>query len=313
MAFGSGVWNVEWLNSNSQRNYPLSEEATLKDTSGSFIIPLDFILDMVWPVQAAADINSDKFHIKNISIFGSGVILSIGYDGDLIGSVSIANDTHQVNQSYFISGVGDFFDSIGKVTIGNLAGMVSIGGSYDFDIDGGRLEPTIIRPNLRGVSSMVVVSGAEKSPNLTGDIEFASGRNIQFTVSQPVGGNPRIRIDATGTGSGDDACDCDNTTGDTDPIKTINGVAPDSSGNIQLVSADECLEIDSSGSGTLVLTDQCSKSCCGCEELEVVVDKLNLIDSQVYTMDGVLSRLDAEVAAAVTNLLASKTNEKPST
>ena len=31
-----GLWNIEWLNQNSQRNYPLSEEASLKDLTGTW-------------------------------------------------------------------------------------------------------------------------------------------------------------------------------------------------------------------------------------------------------------------------------------
>jgi hypothetical protein len=311
--FGAGIWNVEWLNANSQRNYPISEEATLKDTTGTFTIPLDFIVDIVWPVQASASINADKFHISNISVFGNGVTLTIAYDGTAIGSVSIANSTHQTNQSYFISGTGNFYDSVGKVTIGSISKLITSGGSYNFDIAGGRLEPTVIRPNLKGVSSMLVVNGTETSQNLIGDVEFESGRNIQFTVTQPSGGNPRIRIDATGTAAGQTECDCGNEAANGTPIKTINGVPPDEFGNIQLVSDDECMLIDNTGEATILFTDQCSKSCCGCAELDAIVNDLNLLDAEVNTMDGILSRLDAQVATAITNLLSSKTNEKPST
>ena len=35
MAIGN-VWNIEWLNQNSQRNYPLSEEATGYDITGAY-------------------------------------------------------------------------------------------------------------------------------------------------------------------------------------------------------------------------------------------------------------------------------------
>jgi len=311
MAYGSGIWNVQWLNENSQRNYPLSEEATLWDVTESFKIPLKFIVDMVMPVQATTDINADKFHILNISVFGDGVTVTLGYDGTAIGSASIAASTHEINQAYFIPGVGDFYDSIGKITVGDISSLISTGGSYDFDIAGGRLEPTVIRPNLKGVNSIVVINGQEESENLLGDIELASGRNMQFTVSQPAGGNPRIRMDVIGSSNFNEECVCDDTHAGGSPIKTINGISPDSAGNFTLTSADECLLIEAADTG-LLLTDQCSKSCCGCEELDTVVTDLNLLDGEINSLSGIISRLDAQVATALTNLLASKTNDKPS-
>ena len=120
-----GNWNIEWLNQNSQRNYPLSEEASLKDTTDSYTLPLDLVVDLVWPVHADASVETDKFHIHSLAIFGNGVSITIGYDGTAIGSMSVSATTHVRNQSYFISGTGDFHDSVGKITIGSLDNAMS--------------------------------------------------------------------------------------------------------------------------------------------------------------------------------------------
>ncbi|HDL85040.1 MAG TPA: hypothetical protein ENH11_01705 [Candidatus Acetothermia bacterium] len=312
MPFGAGIWNVQWLNANSQRNYPLSEEATLVDTSGSFHLPLSLIVDLVWPVHATAAVESDKFHLYNVSVFGEGITLTFGYDGTPIGSVSVSQTTHIINQSYFISGIGDFYDSVGKITIGDLTGILSTGGSYNFNVAGGRLEPTVIRPNLKGVTAIIVINGQERSEPLFGDVELAQGRNIEFTVTDVPGGNPRIRIDATATDDLNEDCACGNLTSDAPAIRTVNGVYPDDTGNIELVSADDCLLIEADGSANIVkFTDQCSKSCCGCDELNAVVTDLNLLNVEISTLSGVSSRLEVAVSAALTNLLASRTGELP--
>ena len=42
------TWNLEWLNHNSQRNYPIADDATGYDETGTFKIPEDFIVEFVW-------------------------------------------------------------------------------------------------------------------------------------------------------------------------------------------------------------------------------------------------------------------------
>jgi len=312
MPFGAGIWNVPWLNENTQRNYPISEEATLFDISGSFRLPLNLIVDLVWPVQATADVETDHFHIYNVSIFGDGITITLGYDGTPIGSVSVSRTTHEINQSYFISGIGDFYDSVGKIAIGELDTLLSSGGSYSFDVAGGRLEPTVIRPNLKGVTAVVIIDGQDRSDPLYGDVEFAAGRNMEFTVSTVPGGNPRIRFDAVESADLTDDCECSNLTSDAPCIRSINGVTPDGSGNIELVSVDDCLVIEPGASGNqLQFKDQCSKSCCGCEKLNTVVEDLNLLTIEVSTLTGVADRLDASVSSAFINLMASRTGELP--
>jgi len=312
MPYGAGIWNVPWLNENSQRNYPLSEEATLLDTSGSLRLPLNLIVDIVWPVHASAAVETDKFHLFNVSVFGDGITITLGYDGQAIGSVSVSRTTHQTNQSYFIHGIGDFFDSVGKIAVGELGTALSAGGSYDFDIAGGRLEPTVIRPNLKGVTALVAVTDQDRSDYLQGDVEFVSGRNVEFTVTTAPGANPRIRIDAISNTDLNEACTCGNLTSTAPCIRTINGVYPDDGGNIQLVSVDDCLVIETADVPyQLHFRDQCSKSCCGCAELNVIVNDLNILNIEISTLSGVANRLDAEVTTAVLNLISSRTGELP--
>jgi len=313
---GSGIWNIEWLNQNAQRGYPLSEEATRRDVSGTFVLPTDLIVDLVWPVQAASTIQTDRFYVSSVAVFGTGITISLGYwpdtaiEGTAIGSVSVATATHQRNQSYFISGIGDFFDSIGKITIGDLANTLQTGGLFQFDLEGGRIEPTVVRPNLRGVSALILVNGQDRSDPIVGDVELVAGRNIRLVQNPNPGGNPQIRIDAISGAGLNQECLCTDTQPDVaGPIRTINGIAPDQDGNFILLG-DDCIELAGITAG-ISMKDRCSQACCGCEELAKIVADLETMMNQVSTMDGLTKRLDASVQSAITNLLASKTGELP--
>lgn len=313
------IWNAEWLNQNANRFYPISEEASNKDVTGSFEIPRDLIVDLVWPVQTAAIVQSDRFYVYSIAIFGSGITITLGYhivgdpEGVPIGSVSIPSDTHQTNQSYFIAGTGtDFYDSVGKITIGNLDNSLGVAGYYKFDLNGARLESTVVRPNLRGVSAIILINGEDVSDPLAGDIELVAGTNIRLvpTPSAGPGYNPQIRIDAiTGAGLVQD-CSCSGTRpADAPCIRTINGIPPDNDGNFTL-QGDDCLELEPIENG-ININDKCSEACCGCEELKKILGDLDILNAQVSTLESFASKLNAQVDAAVINLLASKSGDLP--
>jgi len=301
----NGIWNVEWLNQNSQRAYPFSEEATVKDSTGSLTVPNNLIVDLVWPVHATASIEPDKFHLLSLNIFGNGVAITIGYDGTPIGSATVAEDTHTRNQSYFLVGTGDFSDSVGKITIGSLEETLNTPGAYTFTVAGGRFESTTIRPDLKGVTGLYVINSEGRSELLQGDIEFVAGQNVAFTIDEVTEpGVTRLVINAI-SGEGLNAnCECLNLPDAGSPIKTINGIAPDSSGDFKLLG-DSCLQLEGISNG-IKITDDCSSSCCGCEELEPVLRELEEMRNQLRTIDGIAVSLDAQVNTALANVLASR-------
>ena len=310
------TWNVEWLNQNSQRNYPLSEGVNRKDVTGTFELPLDLILDLVWPVQAAADVQTDRFYVYSVTAFGEGVTVTLGYhivgqlEGTPIGSVSVAAATHQENQAYFISGIGDFYDSIGKITIGRLDNILTSGGLYNFSLDNSRLEPTVVRPNLRGVSAMILVNNEDRSDPIHGDVELVAGTNVRLVPSPNPGGNPQIRIDAIQGAGLNQECDCsDQLPEDAPCVRTINGIPPDDAGNFTFLG-DECITLEGVDNG-IQMKDACSQACCGCEELEKIIQDLEQLLLQVNTLDNLTSRLDSTVNTAMVNLISSKSSDLP--
>lgn len=298
------IVNSSWLNQNSLRNYPLSEEATLKDISGGFKLPEDFIVDLIFPVHSTAELEVSKFHIGRVSIFGTGVTVTLAHDGVFIGSVSIDAGAFTRNQTFFISGSGDFFDSVGKIVIGTLATILKSAGSFTFDLAGGRLEPAVVAPDIRGVTGLRTQNGNDLSALAQGDVILKAGRNILFEAVPGAGPVPDILVVNAIDGEGLNVpCECDDLP-EGDPIRTINLIPPDDAGNFELVE-DECIKITEIENG-LQLEDECSKPCCGCSELNVIEQDIQRMNDQVLSLQSFAQRLDAVVQGMQAVILASR-------
>jgi len=299
------VWNVDWLNANSQRAYPLSETVSRKDITGSFELPNDFLVDLLLPVHADASIDPSLFHVKSVGIFGTGVSLTFGYDGTAIGSVSVDAASFALNTQLIFQGTGDFFDTIGKVIIGSLDTILNFAGSFEFDVAGARIEPHAIVPDLRGVNAVFLRNGDDVIGPITGDLVLQAGRNFLMNFVPGPGSEPdRVVLNAiSGEGLNED-CDCGEAA-DRPCIETINGIAPDDTGDLSVIG-DDCLELDAIAGG-LRITEACASPCCGCPELEVVNEAMQFVVNQVYTMEAKASQLEQALLTLENVILPSKT------
>ncbi|HHA18728.1 MAG TPA: hypothetical protein ENK70_03375, partial [Methylophaga sp.] len=180
------IWNVEWPNINANRKYPLAQDATLIDISGDFELPTDLIVDFVLPVRAstAPALDPTLFHVAQVGIFSAGVVISFAYDEEVFATVNIPTVGFAQYSTYVVTCSGAFSDSRGWVTIGNIVNTLLSAGAFTFDADGGRLHPMTIRPDLRAVTSLIVVDAAGESQPATGDIEFVAGTNCKLKVEK---------------------------------------------------------------------------------------------------------------------------------
>jgi len=300
------LWNVEWPNVNSQRKYPFAQNASL--LVGDFELPNDLIVDFVLPVNISAAPDPSLFHLKQVGVFGSGVTISFAYDGTVFATVSVASSGFVPYTTYTIQGAGEFSDSKGWITIGQLASIMATPGSYNFDVSTGHLLPSVIRPRLRTVSSMSIVNGIDVGPALTGDIALVAGRNFRLRVDLS-GAKPAIILDAIDGAGTVTSCACSQLDEDAPYIRTINGVYPTDNGNLNLVGSD-CISI-TPGTAEILLEDTCSSPCCDCRELNVLIQTLTQLQNQVQSMEMVAERLDQELSNTQGNILASKTTGLP--
>jgi hypothetical protein len=193
---------------------------------------------------------------------------------------------------------------LGKVVIGSLTNIMKSSGSFNFALAGGRLEPTVIRPDLRGVSALYVKNIEEISEAIQGDVVLEAGTNFRIDVVAASGGEPnRIRLSAIDGAGLNQNCSCSENR-DLPAIKTINGLPPDNNGNFVL-QGDDCLKLQGITAG-LKITDECSKPCCGCSELNVVTTTLTTVLNQVTSLENLAYRLETALNAMQVNLIASK-------
>jgi len=294
-----GVIHQGWLNQNSVRAYPLSEESTRQDSTSSYTLPDNFLVDMVLPINASLDYDPSSFYLSKLTVFGIGVTAEFSYwtgtAASLVGRVTIDVTTFEANKTYYLQGQDDFEGVVGKLIIGTLDTVFERAGVFEFLLAGGRLEASIVIPDLRGVTGMRVLDGTDIGELFQGDVAFEAGSNIRFTVSD-FSGVTVLGISAIdGEGTIAD-CECQGETPLAGPVRTINGVPPDSLGNVNIIG-DDCLQVTPQATDNQVgITDKCSKPCCGCPELETLVEDQKRVRDQVQTLVNLAARLEAGIA-----------------
>ncbi len=305
-----GVIHVGWLNQNANRAYPLSEEATRRDKTDSYSLPDNFLVDMVLPINATLDYDPSSFYLSKLTVFGTGVTAEFSYwtglAASLVGRVTVDESTFATNKTYFLNGQDDFEGVVGKIVVGKLDTVFEQAGVFEFDLADGRIESSVIIPDIRGVTGMRVLDGADVGALFQGDIAFEPGDNIRFTVSD-FGGVTVLAISAIdGEGTIAD-CECQGEFEAGDPIRTVNGVSPDNLGNINVIG-DDCLQVTPQATENQVqVTDKCSKPCCGCPELSALVDDQKRVRDQVQTLENLASRLEGAISLLDTIVTTMKT------
>ena len=309
----TGIWNLEFLNQNSQRKYPLTDDSTSTDTTGSFTLPDDFLVGLDLPVHAGMDVDPTLFFLMSFGIYSSGFVVVIGYQPATGAAIQVASASipvagFEINNTYALGGINDFADTVGKITIGNIDTVINEepAGFFNFAVADSRIEPDCIRPIIRGISSISVASGTGQSTRLYGDIELVADQNIQLTTVIVAGQNPQIRISAIQGEGLAQPCIC---VGDATatPINRINGVPPTPSGDFTLLG-NNCLKIIPITNG-LQLEDTCSSPCCGCKELETITQDLKQFGTMYSTLSGFVNRLQSSVDQFSNVVLGSKLND----
>lgn len=308
-----GTWNLQWLNHNSQRAYPLTERASKGDISGLIKLPDDFIVGLYFPVHAGNNVQPDRFFLKTLLINPTGYNIAIAYDnGDeeppIVASVNIAKSTHSENQVYALPGVNDFAESVGRVAIGRTETVDALPpGQYHFSPEAGELEFDAIWAIHRGVSSLTLVNGSDRSAKIYGDVELVAGNNIRLTPVVVEGEDPQVIISAiSGEGLNEDCICAEEELGPA--IRTINGIGPLPNGDYRLLG-DECLLLIPIANG-LQLEDDCSKPCCGCDKLDAINLRLDAFNDQFITLNQFASRVQTEVTQMAQVVLGSRLGDR---
>ena len=306
-------WNLEWLDHNSQRNYPLAEDATGFDSTSSFRIPEDFLVEMDLPIHAAMDMDPAKFFIRQIVAAGTGYSIIVSYSGadgvQDVASANIPKTSHTRWTAYALGGIEPFDDTVGKVTINKLSSIdAQPPGLWEFTYAGSRIEPDTVRPIIRGVQSIKVQSGTTSSERFYGDIELVAGNNIQLTPVVVEGGVSKIIISALSGEGTLEPCVCEGDAALIPCIKTINGVKPTPQGEFNLIG-DDCIEFEDA-EHALRVSDACCAPCCGCTELEKITQDLERFNQQKVNLEFFINSLQSSVTEMNMVVLGARLGDK---
>lgn len=299
--------NLQWLDHNGERRYPLYPGASARDVSDSFSLPDSFLSGLYLQVPWTNSVQPGRFYISRVLADSGGVQLEIGYESQLVAIARINAAAHEQYKDYPLLGQGVFENARGYVVVNKLTDLLSQpGGAFEFDLDGARLEVDCIRPGLRGVSSLRVQNGSEVSAKIYGDVIFSGGPNMRLTAVLEDGEDPEIVFDAiSGIGLSEE-CVCD--TNQANPIRTLSQVAPDGAGNINLLG-DDCFEIIP-GEASLRIRDKCSKPCCTCADLEKVTETLESLYEKATQLTNFLVPLEVKVTQSDLVLLGSRLGDR---
>jgi len=284
--------NVEWLNQNASRSYPFREDATLIDEAGVATLPNELVVDFVFTSPYGADLS---LHLKTL-LFSSDV-LSLAFadaDGVTVTALTVILADHEENDGYRVVGQGEYEDATGRITLGDLSELDRRipPGYYTFNAETAAMEDCTVRPDIRGVRALKILNadGSESLP-IYGNVKLVAGINVRLTSVTDELGNPAIRLDALSDDL-EEECDCDASVLRPDPIRTINGIAPDGNGNIEILTPGENTNIIGS-TGVLTIVDTNSEPCCGCEELEIITSNAQPYQHTVDRMTEMLEQLNS--------------------
>jgi len=307
------TWNLEWLNHNSQRKYPLADDVSGYDSGAeaSFRIPDDFIVQIDLPIHSAMEMDPAGFFIRQIVATGTGYSIVVAFQQNAVSAVDVAAAHIPVSahtseyKTYALGGIEPFDDTVGKITINSLAGIsLQPAGLWNFNLAGAGLTPDAIRPIIQGVQSISVTqSTGIPSHKLYGDVELIAGDNISLLVD-----GQEIWISAIDGSGTINECDCEGDAAALPCIKTINGVQPDNDGQMYLVG-DDCLEIGE-GTNSLNITDNCCAPCCGCTELESITKDLERFLQQQANLEIFVKELKTSVTEMNMTVLGSRLGDR---
>lgn len=308
-----GVWNQEWLAQNATRRYPLADDADGVDTTGTFRLPNDFLVELDLPVHAGLDVSPAGFFVRSVAAFAGGYGLVVAYAPEGggrpvdVATALVTRDGGVRNRVFTLGGVGDFADTVGKVVIGRLDGIdAQPPGFWEFTLESARLDPDAVRPIVRGVSSVVCVNGGQRSLPLYGDVELVAGHNMRITPVVRPGQDPVVRFDAVSGEGTVEKCVCDE--GASAPVTRINGVAPTAAGDFVVVGND-CVQVEAIPHG-IRIKDVCAQPCCGREELERITRDLERLAGEAAAVEQFVGRLRSAVDTMSLVVLGSRLNDR---
>lgn len=271
--------DLDWISFRAAQSYPLADQATGISLTGN-TLPQSFLLDiqLLLPSKYNEDI-SGSFYISAIQDLGNTFNIVFAYSGidcavctgiskELTMTSSVASRTYVITSTIRDIETLQTYPWMNSIS-GNLcAGVTSSysGGSLIFDFQGSKIHSSCIHfigmQAVQMVQAMQVTTSTGNSKYLTGVITLKAQQGIKLQVAD--NNTIKISVDQVFLDNlwQSNIAEYQQTLPGT-PIKAINGIPPDSSGNITFNGAD-CVQIDTIPNG-ITISNPCAKPCCKTE------------------------------------------------
>lgn len=276
--------SLDWTSLNALRRYPIREGLSMQSTDGNFIIPDTLIVD--FSLSASSDVKK-KFFISKIFNKITSVVLEISDDLNQIVGTFEATQAAQAglkDRDYYMTSTLRFTGANGKITIGSLDELAyQPAGTFEFLISSTEFEPRTIVPGLKGIDRMIFIDTLNGEQALSGDVILTARTNLNFAYD-----GDRILWDAgenLGLNAPCAAMNC---------VKKINGVLPDTRGNISILGID-CINITSEEQYTLNVSDTCCTPCSGCDDLEELTLRLTSLENRFLDIKGSFNSVNSQL------------------
>jgi hypothetical protein len=292
----------EWLNANSVRSFPLSENGSRRSLPGGVVLPNSLIV--------AAQINMlpayavGVFFVRSVVATPSRVVISIGYSEGVeqrsVASIHIPVSSHKENTTYPFVGTGQDSSILGSLTIGDITEtLASVPGEIFFEKEATAFEVSALFVSSPALEAIEVYSGSVLVKRFDRVLKLRAGENIRITL---VDDDPdTIRLDAIQGENLVSPDDCENAPPIPPCIRTINNQPPDENGNFD-IDGSKCIDAVTSP-GLIVLKDLCSQSCCGCNELSELVAGLQGVEAQIAQLNNQMNVSVVQQSLMLSNIV----------
>lgn len=301
----AAVENIEWLNQNLLRAYPLHEDADFTPllSSGARAegvrLPTCLISDFSFTL-AFDDADGTVPSLTGVTHAGDGFSVEISLGSTVLTARTAKASEHTVNKAYPLVGQGDNADCGGWIVFGDLerAAEELPEGVYRFEPGQVPFEVSTLRMAPRGVRSVTAVGryGLKTYAPLYGHVRIIAGSDM--TVRNVAEDNAIWLMADSKTGyERTKQCDCGSAA--EGRVRTVNGMPVE---EVTIVGDGTCVSVDAdTGGKTVKIADTCSTPCCGCSELNFVESAIATINRSIATLNGYAEALRTRVAELKSN------------
>lgn len=294
----AAVENIEWLNQNLLRAYPLREDSDMVPLlpngakATGLRLPACLIADFAFTLAFDA-VDGTVPSLTGVVHSSDGFSVEISLGSAVLASASVKLSDHEINKAYRLAGQGDNADCGGWIVFGDLerAAEELPEGVYRFEAGQVPFEVSTLRMAPRGVRSITAVGkyGLKTYAPLYGNVKIIAGQDM--TVRNVSGNAIWLQADSNTGYERTEQCDCG--TGSSRRVKTINGLNVE---DVTIVGDNTCVKVETrNDKNTIEISDDCATPCCGCAELNFVESAVATINKSIAALNTYAETLRARI------------------